>query len=1320
MTSDQILALIKWGPILLFLLIFLWGLIVGMIKGNRKVIRRFIYVAIYVTTIILVLPIVTREAMTITVNGMTVEAYINGVITNNEQIKGFFDGIPGLLDVVLEYPSAIISLLLFFVLLLVGLPLSFPVYWLFMAIYALISKLIFKYSRFEKDENGEYIRNAKGKKIKKKKKCRVVAGVIKGVQYVVVTSLLFTPVGVITRLYKTGKDATESKSLANISYFESFEDYLRYIDAYNNSFIGFVTDNPLNEGISDYLTQLEIEGEKTNVEEEISTLVKTAVYVEESGIIKLLSTGADINTLDLSALNVDKLEAAINMLFESKSLNSLVGDGINYVLENFLEENLIKITNDTDIVSKLKYEDSSEIKQELLTVTSLLKTVINAKLLEHYQNSGGDFVKFANALDTADVETILNKVLSIKILSKAMPSLVTNLLDDYGLSSTLTVEDNNEFAKLVVNAVTLFKTLELQSMDDIMAGNMVDNIIDALYSNGAIKDSSVSALAELLANISSSNVFDDVLVTQLNNVLVSFDINLNSQMIINVNTKEGWMSELAVLEDLCKLYKDFTTENKVDFLTVNNLMEDLKDTKAMILAFPIAYKTMFPMLGIEIDASKIVYVDYTDPNAATEEAKFYNYWKSQLESLSLISTEFAKLEVDSMEDVSLDLFKDEDNRPVVADILAIAFDMDLLKNGVIGYLDTMISQMLVEYGVELNEGAIASVNNLVETYPKYVVVDDVEYDVDVNNEYYIDGVKYTISTEELFDNTLNRVWLHEVNHLSTLITTITSSGDFTNPDTLTALLDAVDEMYLLREVKVDLLLYAVGSTNLIDVSSIDESQIDFAKEKDILINVVSKMDVINNLGGINFATMSPAEQENIAFVLDNVIASDIFASIAIDAIVSAITGAGIGHDDDTASTDNAALISTIKSISSWNDELTAIKALSNVSDSSDVTEALFTTIESSTILGACKNKIMIMMVETVNAGLDEQDVKLTVPTVEELKATVPGTSKTQYELTKELVLEAASLSNMDLATMSDEDIANLAMTIEKMKVSVVFSPKYDEFATGLADTLDDADVIYDGAETDGLVTTIKGVTNWNKELLAIKKLTTLNGSNDVNSTLFTTIEDSIILGACKYNIMIKLVNTVNEGLAPTDVKLTVPSVSTLKAVVAGGTKTQYELTKELILDSSVLTNLDLATATSTDIAKASSVIDNMKLSAVFSPKYDEFVTTLVNSLQNADYGITAQNRNIVSWNDELTALANVTKGIDAVNNLDANNPDASVVGALLDAIDTSILIDDSSSQNVANKIAQNMSDGAVTSVTKNGTWASTFETLINQLKSPKQ
>ena len=67
--------------------------------------------------------------------------------------------------------------------------------------------------------------------------------------------------------------------------------------------MGFVTDNPFNKAITNYLTQIDIDGNKTNVEEELTSVVKAAVYLEESGIIETLSTGADINTLDLTKLN---------------------------------------------------------------------------------------------------------------------------------------------------------------------------------------------------------------------------------------------------------------------------------------------------------------------------------------------------------------------------------------------------------------------------------------------------------------------------------------------------------------------------------------------------------------------------------------------------------------------------------------------------------------------------------------------------------------------------------------------------------------------------------------------------------------------------------------------------------------------------------------------------------------------------------------------------------------------------------------------------------------------------------------------------------
>ncbi|MBR3891006.1 MAG: hypothetical protein IKJ30_02890 [Bacilli bacterium] len=1107
LNQENILAIIKWGPILFFLIVFLWGLIVGMIKGNRKVIRRLIYVAIYTTAVILLLPMTTRAAMTINVNGVTLDAYVNNAITSNETITSFFDGIPGLLDVVLEYPSAIISLLLFFVFMLIGLPLSFPLYWIYMAIYALISKLIFKYTRFEVDENGEYLRTEKGKKIKKKKHHRIIGGVLKGAQYVVVTSLLFTPLGFVTRIYKAGQDATESKNLGSISYFENFKDYLLYLDAYNNSFIGFVTDNPLNEAISNYLTQVEVEGEKTNVEEELATMVKAAVYVEESGLITVLSTGTDISKLDLSQLDLDKIDQAITLLFETKSLDALMGNGVNYVLEAFLSEQLVNITNDTDIVSKIKYESSEEVKQELLAITGLLRTIINAKLLEKYNENQGDYIKVINAVSSEEVETILNKVLTIKILSKAMPSLMTNLLDDYGLVETLEQSDNNEYVTLILDAVNLVKSLELASMSSVTEGDIVGNIVNSLYVNGTIKTNTVDALAKLLAKVTSSNIFDDILVAQLNNVLKNFDINLNAQMLINVNTEQDWKNELVVLEDICKLYKDFTTENKVDFLTVNNLMNDLKETKAMILAFPIAYKTLFPMLNIEIDPNKIEYIDYTAPNADEEEAKFYAYWKEQLVSLETISEEFAKLEITSLESVSLDLLKVEKNEAIIANILATAFEMDLLKDGIVKFLDTMVSDMLASYEIELNEGAIANVNALVEVYPNYVVIDEAEYNVDVNNKYYIDGIEHTANEEDLVANTLNRVWLHEVDNLAVVVDTITSSGDLTDKTTLSAILDAVDAMYLLKDIKVDLLLYAIKSAEIVDVSEIDKSQVDFTKEKTILLNIIEKQEVITGLGDIDFANLTPDQRDDIDYVLDNVMSSNIFADAAIDALVATLTDAGISHDDDTTDSENAALIAAIKGVESWSDELDVIKTLTGVSGSSDVTDALFTTIENSDLLGGCKHNIMILMVETVNK---QGGVQLRVPTVGELKATMVGFI-TQYDYEKTIFINASTLDGITMDNMTTSVTGNVAMMLYSMPDSKIFVPQYESFLTDLKSGITNTEY---GVNVDNSVDT----TEWSKDtweaelnvLLAIRDgMEALENMSDPDAEIIGDLLDAI-------------------------------------------------------------------------------------------------------------------------------------------------------------------------------------------------------------------
>ena len=73
-------------------------------------------------------------------------------------------------------------------------------------------------------------------------------------------------------------------------------------------------------------------------------------FVEEFFVKITYSSDEDGKVIDL---DLDKIDQAITLLFETKSLDALMGNGVNYVLEAFLSEQLVNITNDTDIVSKI-------------------------------------------------------------------------------------------------------------------------------------------------------------------------------------------------------------------------------------------------------------------------------------------------------------------------------------------------------------------------------------------------------------------------------------------------------------------------------------------------------------------------------------------------------------------------------------------------------------------------------------------------------------------------------------------------------------------------------------------------------------------------------------------------------------------------------------------------------------------------------------------------------------------------------------------------------------------------------------------------------
>lgn len=1314
MSSEDIIAIIKWGPLLFFLLVFLFAMIIGLIKGRRKSLKSAIYSFIYLILVYFLTPVIANLLMDISINDMTIEMRIEEIITNNDTIKNMVDEIPGIESILKSYPSAFISLFLFVVFVIIK-PLLFPLYIVYSIIYNLIQKHVFKYSKYKRDENGKIMKNEKGKKIKEKHpKYRLTGGLIKGVECTLLSSMLLVPVGVITRLYKEGANASINKDLSTIEGLDKFKDYMSYLDAFNDSFIGKATNSIINEKAGGYLTKVEINGEKTTLEKELSNFVIAAVYLEESGLIKVLSNNLDLKTLDLSLLNIDKIDAAIEMLFESVTLKSIVADGVNYVLSNNLEENLIKLTEDGDIVDKIKYSNDKEVKNELLTVTKLIRDIVNSKLLVSYQNNSDNVIGVVNEVSLEDMQVLLNRVLSIKILSRSMPSLVTKLLKDAGLRETLKEEDNNEFVTLLLDVVKFVKTLDINHLDDITKGNVMDNLIACLYKEGAIKENSMDAFATFLSRATSSRIFDDVLVSQLNLLLENFEITLNSQMIVNVKSKQDWKNELLVLEDIFTLYNGYKENETVDFLVAKELIADLKNTKAMILSFPIAYQKLFPLIGIEVDASKIKYIDYSDDSANQDEIEFYSYWKQQLLHLDVISGELANLEIASISDISFNLLEEDRNIDSLATIVSEVFISDLLKDGVTEKLDELLSDLLKEYEITLNEDAIANVNNLVNTIPYYIVDNSEEVDVElIDGKYYIDSEQVSIEDGEvvykgnhyaLMNNSLKRIWKNELTNLSIIVKAI-KTADYTSKENLTKILNAVDNMYLLKDVKKDLLIFAVKQINIIDVSNIDKDTISFTKEKEILLNVIDKYDLLKDIPTMDFKTIDDNTIEDLSYVLENVLESNLFGDYAADNIVSLSNQAGIELDRET-----------VLEANTWETDLKLIRTASNMNDDSfnkETLESLLNGIENSSLLCESKNQLLIDTINKVNIegvnipdGLTGDDIVY----ADEKNAILVASDN----LT---LLESMSKEDFSLTSVDSDKISELLATLLKSKM----------FGDSVVDTLvgvfEDNSIKHDLDTTDNtnLINSIKSVDtkeNWKKEIDLIKNLLAIDTKEEVTKDLFDSIEDTNntkLLSGCRANLLLRMIKEIDRVQPEAGLN----SEITVSYLVNGGTYDNYKVERDVLIslvELEGISGIDSINASTKD--KFAGMLNNMKDSTVFASTYNDIVSDIVDSMATnddlTDWGLNVDNTpDISDWNDELTALLLVKENAPEINEMTLSDVDPTLIGKTLDELDKSKII--SGSESAANNIVKKLSGNEVT-ITKlpNQTWQEAFEAKFNK------
>lgn len=1378
MGEETIALLIKWGPLALMAVIFVWFFIIGVIRGTYKVTRRMIYVVLYVTIIWLFMGKITNMILDINIkiNGIEgVRNFIVHTIENNETISGFLEYSPNLKGIIIESPEIIINPILFLVLVLVGLPLSFPIYWMYLIIFNLIAKFGFKRKKYEVDEQGNVLRNEKGKKIKvHRKKRRLLGGLLRGVQGVAVFCVVLLPINLINRIYNRAKASAELESGETIcsvdESLKDFEVYCKYIDMYNETIFAKLSgEKSLDKIITDRLTTVKHNDMKVNLENELSSVASTGVLLLDSGLMDLFKTGEmNLETLDLSSINFDKIDRLIDQLFSSSLISEVSEAGVKYVLREVADDKLVELLKDDDIVSKIEYKNAAEIKQELKDVVSIIKFAVEKNLVDTAIENRDDVIGIVNSVNSDDVASLINKILSIKILNRAMPSMLNAYAKDYGIGipENMTSELNGEVAGLFARAIKLVQTLEITSLDNLMEGNMIENLTEKLFVNGAIKANTKDELAALLNDLNASYLFKNVASEQINKLLVGKDYKIDARVLRYVDSKDAWLKELSVLESAYGIYDQFKDSEVIDYAKVTGLLDDLSGTKVLISVLPFAYDELLPKVGIEIDSEGMPVIDFDGSEENGSKEEFYALWEDELLVLKNIADAVGVLELQSMEDVNVDLLNDEKNVDALATVISEVYNSKLLKEPFVIFMKDVINEFVTDFEIEFSKDELSA-----------------------------------IDTKEK--------WANEFSNINNIISIDFSNEENINSTNLNTIFTSVNDMQLFKTKKIDILKFAVRESNFltqeeynaIQWPASDEAEETisafWSNETSVLVDIVNEKETIESLTNLSIEEMNVNE---IGELINTIMRSNILRSIVVNKVSELLVANDVKDDrDEEGQTIN--LKNTISNVSDWKVELASIKnmvasidtvvetkyldvvetnrynkvgdeyvlnsdgqylkvddsyylidsayrynkvsdeyiqndlgtylkvSISNVGD-------IFETIEGSQLLSNSRAGLLLKAVETINIVSVPSDVTVTRLMDEEYDL---------YEKEKNIIIKLSenknefdNFSGMDLDKIDTVKIGDL---LDVVTSSVIFKDYVvDQIVTVFtnSDVKDDRD---NGDNTMNLESSISNVKDWGKELSIIKEMLNVTASSfnqvvegkTMVERMFDKIESSALLVNARANLLIKAVGLMGiEGVNANNV-----TVETLKAVYNSEAYYQYNREVDVFVafaeNKVAIDNLsDITLLSGSQKTMMAALLDAMELSALLKEKYESTIDGSVSSVKNnqalVDYGITfksASQARDVDWSKEIDNLIIIKNNVSTVSGYSDSDVindrinTISVIGSTFDAISQSDFLGDTQANNVANKVVteltKNLPDGyKVTSISKNidETWSQAFDRVV--------
>lgn len=466
---------------LLLGLILVLVFIVGKKQGLKKALYKISYRAICIIFSLLLAPYVNEyllnydlysQGKSIKYNGMYFYRLIDffeEIIVHNEILNDIYTFVPSLKNLLMDFPQVLFvpfTYVLTFIFISIAL---LPLYW---------------YLSYKREKRVLYERPYKSNSSN-------WAGVLNAAQFVLLISVLLTPISGLTRAYKDiseGLVEDDSNICLQSKYIEKYDLACKVVVGYNSSVLGLIGSSPINKHIYNSLTRINYDDKKTSLDQEIVSIARAGIVLNKTGILEAIEIESfdDVTSLNLQSLTEEDIDVVVEAFEQSLYTKDVIYEVYEWS-KSYLDWLIQDLTNQ-EYSANYDYDDMiNELKVILKTINYIIDKPEFIENITNIYSIIDKFIKdpqgtmairaeikmFFDVVYAVDLDTlrdIFNFLKESKIYNDLVPQLLDNILKplDVNISASNNPDELNQgimyafdLIEIIQNHAYVYNILEL-------------------------------------------------------------------------------------------------------------------------------------------------------------------------------------------------------------------------------------------------------------------------------------------------------------------------------------------------------------------------------------------------------------------------------------------------------------------------------------------------------------------------------------------------------------------------------------------------------------------------------------------------------------------------------------------------------------------------------------------------------------------------------------------------------------------------------------------------------------------------------------------